>query len=608
MTFLNKDIISIIASNLHKDLAINLLPETRSKVILGALAKVLNRVEFKINYIKRSDKDNESIYYGISLGLDNSFNEEEYEVNLPSDSKIDDKFLIKRFGKGIFLLIKSEILYVNINNDKSLVLFPHAEGLLNYSINNENSTITVYYFEFQYDRYSFKVFNSEGQMIHYVPSFKKIGAFIYYNEVLFYTQGRMLMGFHLSKNSYFNIYNNHKYKNNELFIKDGILFSVIIDGILIYDTNSTDNIRLIKLDISPKRFFPFLNDSLLILHGDNFFYEFNILSQNFKRLYFEVDKILNAGNSIEIYSDSVGENFAFLYEDIYYVINKMNKQCYYRGYNAYRYCYIDIFSDSFFSFSIRQYNNKVLKIEGSPLRPYSKIILTNELLQGQTISIECAYLMPKSTNILFYTEENEIYYYTSYNNNIRFIKKAQEYVKLVPISHFVGFYYKLHGCLYIYNLRNNSEKIISYNSIENIKRFGHYNLITHDGCFISVYDNRFENLICLEEFAGNLNIRCYYDDRFLIIHSAGLHYVYKLEGGVLIKLYKDDASVDKAEGCAAGLRIWFKDKIVLINSDNNISFECRPSTEDDSESENNRLRVLQQPRMRPLKPLYILNK
>jgi hypothetical protein len=586
MTFLNKDIISIIASHLDTDL-INLLPNTRSKVILGALVKVLNRVEFNIDYIKRSDRNNESIYYGINLGLYNSFKKEKYKINLPIDSKIKNNFLIESFGKGIFLLIKLEILYVNINNNKSFVLFL-GEGLLNYSINKENSTITVYCFEYKYDRYSLKVFNSEGQMIHYVPSFKKIGAFIYYNEVLFYTQGKNLKGFHLNENSYFDIYNNHKSKNNQLFVKDGLLFSVITDGILIYDTNSTDNIRIVKLDMSPKKFFPFSSDSLLILHGDNFFYEFNIQSQNFKRLYLEIDKIINAGNSVEIYSDAVRESFAFVHDDdeeeeVYYVINKKSKQCYYKGYNDHRYCYIHISSDKKFLFSIDQ-DDKILKIKGLPLKPYSKIILPNELLQDQSISIERAYLMPKSTNILFYTVENEIYYYTSYNNNIRFIKKLLGYVELILISHFC-FYYKLNGCLYIYNLHNNSEKILFYNRIEKIKRFGCYRLVIHDGSFISIYDLRFKNLICVEEFADIDRISCYYD-RLIAINTNSLYYVFKLENNRLVKLYEDDIeAIEEEEKYNDGLRIRVKNKIVLINSDYGISFKDRSSMEDEDNVE-----------------------
>jgi hypothetical protein len=83
--------------------------------------------------------------------------------------------------------------------------------------------------------------------------------------------------------------------------------------------------------MSPQKFYPLLKNSLIVLHGDGFVYEFDIPSKSFKRLYFEFDNSRSEGDVVQVYTDSIKESFIVISRGIYYIIGKVSKDCFYKG-------------------------------------------------------------------------------------------------------------------------------------------------------------------------------------------------------------------------------------------------------------------------------------
>jgi hypothetical protein len=169
---------TIILSNFNQYSASRFLPYTKNRSLIKMLIENLNKTEATIQQIW--NRNTEVREEGIALTLSDNI-EKEYSIKLPKNSKMKDFFQFESFGKGIFILYEKDVdefIYVNTNNNTSSVLFSEG-GLLNYNINKENSTLSIYYFEHKYNRHSIKVFNAEGEMIHYTPSFNPISDVIY---------------------------------------------------------------------------------------------------------------------------------------------------------------------------------------------------------------------------------------------------------------------------------------------------------------------------------------------------------------------------------------------------------------------------------------------
>jgi hypothetical protein len=152
-------------------------------------------------------------------------------------------------------------------------------------------TLTICYRDKKLDRKSLKVYNAEGNVIHYIPVFEhKINIMKYFNDNIYYTVSgrcRELRRIDLLSKEISLIYNKAKIGN--IYFKKNYIFIVIKNAIVMFDTTTLQNLSIVKLNGTPKRFVSFTDHSCLVLHGDNLFYEFNIEIQSFKRLYFDFD-------------------------------------------------------------------------------------------------------------------------------------------------------------------------------------------------------------------------------------------------------------------------------------------------------------------------------
>jgi hypothetical protein len=365
MIVLNKDILKLILTNIGTNLVSSFINLSRCTEIFKVIVEILNKTEFDIEPIW----DDEIRHNNVLINVEKEPYTKSSNLKLPKSlSKKISSSKIKHLAKESFLLITDNIELYKLNSKTKECTALIKEKLSSYKLNRENSTISTFIHNKKANVMVLKVINFEGLVLHNIPKFKVgFNTSIYNNDIFYYLQnGNQLKGFNLKSTEYFNIYTGKaKSELGKLYTTNNYLLAIITKGILLHRNDTKDNTSVVKLEITPRKMYFLSNDTFLVLGEDNLFYEFDILTQNFKRLYFEFDEKLKIDEKSEfddnsesdeeselerfqVYNDKESNKIIILIDD--YLINKQTKHCYYKGR-----CFLDpIYMDIV--------NNKILDI------------------------------------------------------------------------------------------------------------------------------------------------------------------------------------------------------------------------------------------------------
>jgi hypothetical protein len=296
MQFLNKYIKDIILLNINFNEIKKLIKTTKNMESLILLMRIYNN---EVSYAVHDDS-----HYTI---LESNILKKRYDISV---SKTIKKGFFKRFtwleclDYGIFVINqRGKIIYVNTITKNLSVLLPKRK-ILSYNINKDSSTLALFYRDYKLKTRCLKIFDSTGNVVYYLNDFMPLIKDMIFNEnILFYiVRGRNeLRCVDLIKNEDSSIYK--KSQLHGLYIKNNTLLTTVTKAVLLFGAMSNDIISVIKLDITPQVFYSLSANSFLVLHGNNFLYDFNIQSLSFKRLYFEFDTYIES-YYLKVYSES----------------------------------------------------------------------------------------------------------------------------------------------------------------------------------------------------------------------------------------------------------------------------------------------------------------
>jgi hypothetical protein len=536
MKFLNIDIRSIILSNLHiKDIKKS-IKATKCLELLRPMVRIFTTEQT----FELKEEHTNAILQSNILNT-------EYSIPIPKALKkglSTNVFWIECLTQGVSLIFKSpKIIYLNLNKKSCSLL--HTGKVYNKSINKENLTLAIYYKDKKLNRKSLKVYNAEGNVIYYVPVFEyKIKRMVYFNDSIYYTvPGRRceLRQINLLSKENNLIYN--KAMIEKLFIKKIYLFTVIKNAIVLFDTTTLQQLSIVKLNGTPKSFTSLSDSSCLVLHGDGLFYEFNIESQSFKRLYFDFDKNNNDFDNpycCRIYSENK-DCLIIWVDNIYYIINKLNMAYIFKGYCDYDNFYIDGVNNKIFRFLYSAVGkNNFLKVLEYELIDFTKIININNLFPNENIIYMNYYQIPFSKNFLInfnWTEEVYYYHYLS-NKAVKVLETTS--LHLTPISDtFIS--YKDDQGIIMFNIFTKTKTIIAkcfdLIDLEKINDF----LLILGRTNITLYNLKLKYISYENNTNYLINGKCIgfgiYFDKLLFLVSNSEKIIYTIKFGQLEKVW-----------------------------------------------------------------------
>jgi hypothetical protein len=547
MKLLNNDIKNIIFSNLK----INEI-QVHMKSI-----KCLDMLRFLVNLF--INEHPYTLYERNGLAVFSSkIQRSHYYIPITEEFNriFDDRFRvhwIECLKEGIFIayIERAPVLYIN-SNTKYCSALQLTTNILNHYINRENSTFTLHY---ECQRKCLKVFNSDGSVIHDQPFCRyRIDLMVYDNDKLYFTdyKTKALRLADLNNDEVKNIYANKNTNIQSLFLQNKCLFAAIENAILLFDTRSLQTISVIKLNDTPRKFYPSTSNSVLALYNDNFFYELNTRNNSIKRLYFEFDSYIN-----EYVKVHLGKDETVIIElwggSVYYVINSANMSCIYKGY-CLDSCVYGI-NNKIMSFEYSDENPLLLEIKEYELIDFSNVIDLNNLFPNENFTYITKYQMPFCKNFIF-SDCLKIYYYNYLNNTVEYIFDTRGN-NIIPFSS-KYIYYENEGNIILYNYRNKTNtvlfKFIDVNKFEKVNNSSLI-IIIHDRSNIKVYDHKLKCIIFSETLTSTYRDYETIFDRLLYITTYNEALIYAIKQNKVEKLWNEpldnffDISCSDQEAC-----------------------------------------------------------
>jgi hypothetical protein len=574
MIVLNKDILKLILTNIGTNIVSSFINLTRCTEILKVIVAILNKSEFDIEPIW----DDEVRHNNVLINVEEEPFTKSFNLKLPKSlSKRISSSTIKHLAKESFLLITDNIELYKLNSKTKECTVLIKEKLSSYRLNRENSTISTFIHDKKANVMVLKVINFEGLVLHNNPKFKVgFNTSIYNNDIFYYLQsGNQLKGFNLKSTEHFNIYTGKaKSKIDKLYTTNNYLLAIINKGILIHRNETKDNTSVVKLEMTPRKMYSLSNDTFLVLGEDNLFYEFDILTQNFKRLYFEFDEKLKIDEKSElkrfqVISDKESNKIIILVDEIYYIINKQTKHCFYKGQCTLYPIYMDIINNKILDFTFPK-EDSPFKIEEYSLISYRKIISLNKLLPSIT-DFYISYKVPSSRNLIT-VYENDVYYYTYNNNTIKFITEIPDRDKRIqPLSVFTFILTKINS-VYVYDCLNAKHKVLTFDCLHKSIVLDNCNAVVHDDYLMSIYDSRFNKLLSCEKFI-KFECLCVDFKRLIFVVTETLYMVFIVKNSKPVKIYEENRNIIKKFGLEDKSLFYLKTidgKKIVIDEENRV--------------------------------------
>jgi hypothetical protein len=526
MKFLNKDITGIILSNLTINSIKKFMKLTRCKYTLTLLIKhFLNKNPYTLVY-----RNPNAIFQSTILN-------KEYHISIPNALKrsyLNTIYWIESIAQGVFIIYQGvKIIFANINKRKCSVL-QITRKIYSLAVNRELSAIAICYNDHKLKSICLKVYNSEGKIMYCLPLNFRIKKMVFDNDYMYYNAFRSeLRRMNLANKEDSLVYN--KCKIERIYLKNNYLFVIIKKAIMLINTRDLHNISFIKLDKTPQCFYSLSDYSFLVLYENLFFYEFNIYSQSLKRLYFEVDMKKERAHCYEIYSESK-DNLILLNNKIYYIINKSNMKCIFKGYCDYDSFYIDGIKNKLLSFRYSGLNNTIsLSIKEYELFDFSKAINVYNLLSNQGTYYMC-YQIPHSKNCLIRTDREQIYYYNYLANTVEaHLLNTSGGHNIVPLSDTL-ICCDFNDDVFLYNLLTKVKTIIAKcQYLMFLDKLNNY-LVILNRTIITIYDLK---LRCVSDEITFDYIYKYktYFNCLIYVETQNEKFVYTIKCGLLNKLW-----------------------------------------------------------------------
>jgi hypothetical protein len=552
MIVLNKNILKLILTNIGTNIVSSFINLSRCTEILKVIVKILNKSEFDIEPIW----NDEGRHKHVLINVEKEPYTKSFNLKLPKSlSKRISSSTIKHLSKESFLLITDNIELYKLNSKTKECTALIKEKLSSYKLNRENSTISTFINDKKANVMVLKVINFEGLVLHNIPKFQtSFNTGIYNDNIFYYLQnGNQLKGFNLKSTEHFNIYTGKaKSEIAKLYTTNNYLLAIITKGILIHRNDTKDNTSVVKFEITPRKMYSLSNDTFLVLGEDNLFYEFDILTQNFKRIYFEFDEKLKIDEkpefddnsesdeiselgSVQVYSDKESTKIIILINEIYYLINKQTKHCFYKGQCTLDPVYMDIVNNKILDF---QFSHNYTLFEEYSLISYRKIISLNKLLPNFTDFYE-SYKVPSSRNLIT-VYENDVYYYTYNKNTIKFITEIPAGDEQIQPSSAFTFILTKNNSIYVYDCLNAKHKVLTFKCLHRTIVLDNYIAVVHDDYLMSIYDSRFNKLLSCEKFIKFEDL--YVDFKRLILVVTETSYImFIIKNCKPVKIYEEKA-------------------------------------------------------------------
>jgi hypothetical protein len=532
MQFLNKDIKGIILSNINFNEIKKLIKTTKNMESLILLMRIYNN---EVSYTVHDDS-----HYAI---LESNILNKRYDIPVPKTIK---KGFFKRFtwleclDYGIFVINqRGKIIYVNIITQNLTVLLPKRK-ILSYSINKDSSTLALCYRDYKLKARCLKIFDSTGNVVYHLNDFKPLVKDIIFDKdkLFFILRGRKELRYvDLIKNEDNSIYK--KSQIHGLYLKSNKLLTTIKNAILLFDTMGKDIVSVIKLDITPQVFYSLSAYSFLVLHGNNFLYDFNIQSLGFKRLYFEFDRYIESYN-LTVYSESE-HNLIILIDNLYYIYSKSNMSCIFIGYFNSQNFYIDVVGNKILSFNYSRNINKnlFLEIQEYELIDFTKVININEIFSNKDRGYDRIYNLPTTKNLLIHLKREELFYYNYYRNTAVKLFNAKGHI--VPVSS-LNFCYIDNEDIISYNIINNTRTyLLKCSDISLIQKLNNFLFIIHENNII-IYDLVNKCISLIQSFFGKVYVRESFFDKLIYISASGENNIYTVQKGKVGRLWNEASS------------------------------------------------------------------
>jgi hypothetical protein len=363
---------------------------------------------------------------------------------------------------------------------------------------------------------------------------------------------------------------NNKCKIESIYLKNNYLFVIIKKAITLIDTRDLHNISFIKLDRTPQCFYSLSDYSFLVLHENLLFYEFNIHSHSLKRLYFEIDIKKESARRYRIYSNSK-DNLILLNNKIYYIINKSNMKCIFKGYCDYDSFYIDGIKNKLLSFLYSGLDNIIsLLIKEYELFDFSKAINVYNLLSNQGTYYIC-YQIPHSKNFLIRTNRDTIYYYNYLANTVEtHLLNTSGGDDIVPLADTL-ICCDFNDDVFLYNLLTKVKTIIAKcPNLKSLDKLNNY-LVILNRTIITIYDLK---LRCVSDEISFDYIYKYktYFNCLIYVEAQNEKFVYTIKCGLLKKLWNGNyLYLSSDDHC---VYIFAKDnQMICIEKDTNIIYK-----------------------------------
>jgi hypothetical protein len=527
MKILNKDITGVIFSNLNVNSIKKFMKSIKCSYTLTLLIKLfLNEQPYSLTFRNRN------------AILQSTILNNEYHIPIPKALKrsyLNTINWLECIAQGVFIIYQGvKIIYININKKKCSVL-QITRKIYSLAVNRELSAIAICYNDYKLKSICLKVYSSEGKIMYCLPINYRIKKMVFDNESIYfivYTKCRELSQMNLTNKENNQIYNGCKI--DEIYLKNNYLFVIIKKAIMLIDTRDLNNISFIKLDSTPQRFYSLSDYSFLVLHENLLFYEFNIHSQSLKRLYFEFNMIKErhiGAHRYNVYSESK-DNLIILNSKVYYIINKSNMTCTFKGLCEYDTFYIDGINNKIINFLYAGINNTIsLKIEEYELIDFSKAINAYNLVPNIYTNSDC-YHVPNSKNFFINFSGRAFYYNFLAGTAVDLSFIAHN---ILPISDTL-ICYKVKDCIFWYNLLTKRKTLIT--ECPNFKSWKYMNnyLVIRNRRNILIYDLK---LGCIsDEIKFDDTYRFYtFFDRLICIKTGTESITYTIKNGLLEKIW-----------------------------------------------------------------------
>jgi hypothetical protein len=428
MKLLNKDIKSIILSNLNGNEIQIFMKSIRCLDLLRMLIKLFITEQSYILY----ESSRNAVFKSEIL-------KRHYSISVPKDmSKVHQYNFdwIEFLKEGVFITYQgAKVIYINTNT-KYISTLQFTRTILTKSINHENSTLALYYKDYKRKSKCLKVFDSEGSVLHNESNFKHgIDLMVYDNKKLYYVDNMRktlrLAELQYSKDTTIHIIKKNNYNTiKSLYLQSMYVFMVTEGAIFLFNTENLQNVSILQLNGTPRRLYPLTKNSALVLHGDNLFYELSFQNNSFKQLYFEFDPNHQFYNT-KVHSEG-RDNLIIEIGKMYYIINKTNMSCIYKGFWQKQNSYIDGANNKIISFNYSKIKKPLLlEVREFELMDFSKVINLRNILPNENFNFYYEFQIPSSRNFIF-KSEGRVHYYNYLKNSIEYIFDSEG--EIVPFS------------------------------------------------------------------------------------------------------------------------------------------------------------------------------